>query len=264
MDNDYSRRLLSSAFNIYITNARARSINIKRKAKSQKKGGSRKTRCRNKLHINLGVFWAALWAQLIPQPPSDNCSHKHCALIGSPLCCALSAPPPPLPEMEPWIFRFKAEGTVDYSQLTFDPGQNKLIVGARYRKPAFFFCVFFFFFKFPLVFFLLLLLFSSVLLLSCLLFIRLSESGDRFLYRCFQNWEKNALRIVVFVKPSQVRVCVLMCLLQYLFDCDTESKKGFHKFSAKYFGFFYLLFAVFFLPYLCMQSRKDKASRAFG
>lgn len=37
--------------------------------------------------------------------------------------------------MEPWIFRFKAEGTVDYSQLTFDPGQNELIVGARYCKP---------------------------------------------------------------------------------------------------------------------------------
>ncbi|KAJ3611815.1 hypothetical protein NHX12_021828 [Muraenolepis orangiensis] len=30
--------------------------------------------------------------------------------------------------MEPWIFRFKAEGTVDFSQLTFDPGQNELIV----------------------------------------------------------------------------------------------------------------------------------------
>uniref|UniRef100_A0A8C7YX44 Sema domain-containing protein n=1 Tax=Oryzias sinensis TaxID=183150 RepID=A0A8C7YX44_9TELE len=37
-----------------------------------------------------------------------------------------------LSEMEPWIFRFKAEGTVDYSQLTFDPGQNELIVGASY------------------------------------------------------------------------------------------------------------------------------------
>ena len=36
-----------------------------------------------------------------------------------------------LTEMEPWIFRFKAEGTVDFSQLTFDPGQNELIVGAR-------------------------------------------------------------------------------------------------------------------------------------
>ncbi|KAI4798715.1 hypothetical protein KUCAC02_020536, partial [Chaenocephalus aceratus] len=34
-------------------------------------------------------------------------------------------------EMEPWMCRFKAEGTVDYSQLTFDPGQNELIVGAR-------------------------------------------------------------------------------------------------------------------------------------
>ncbi|KAK1885441.1 Semaphorin-5A [Dissostichus eleginoides] len=33
--------------------------------------------------------------------------------------------------MEPWMCRFKAEGTVDYSQLTFDPGQNELIVGAR-------------------------------------------------------------------------------------------------------------------------------------
>uniref|UniRef100_A0A3B1J2C4 Sema domain-containing protein n=1 Tax=Astyanax mexicanus TaxID=7994 RepID=A0A3B1J2C4_ASTMX len=34
-------------------------------------------------------------------------------------------------EIEPWIRRFRAEGTVDYSQLTFDPGQNELIVGAR-------------------------------------------------------------------------------------------------------------------------------------
>uniref|UniRef100_A0A8C7KXA8 Semaphorin-5A n=1 Tax=Oncorhynchus kisutch TaxID=8019 RepID=A0A8C7KXA8_ONCKI len=33
--------------------------------------------------------------------------------------------------MEPWIHRFRAEGTVDYSQLTFDPSQNELIVGAR-------------------------------------------------------------------------------------------------------------------------------------
>uniref|UniRef100_A0A8C8GJ87 Sema domain-containing protein n=1 Tax=Oncorhynchus tshawytscha TaxID=74940 RepID=A0A8C8GJ87_ONCTS len=31
----------------------------------------------------------------------------------------------------PWIHRFRAEGTVDYSQLTFDPSQNELIVGAR-------------------------------------------------------------------------------------------------------------------------------------
>uniref|UniRef100_A0A4W5JW81 Semaphorin-5A n=1 Tax=Hucho hucho TaxID=62062 RepID=A0A4W5JW81_9TELE len=31
--------------------------------------------------------------------------------------------------MEPWIHRFRAEGTVDYSQLTFDPSQNELIVG---------------------------------------------------------------------------------------------------------------------------------------
>ncbi|KAJ8413448.1 hypothetical protein AAFF_G00094440 [Aldrovandia affinis] len=34
-------------------------------------------------------------------------------------------------EIEPWIHRFRSEGTVDYSQLTFDPGQNELIVGAR-------------------------------------------------------------------------------------------------------------------------------------
>ncbi|XP_036791032.1 semaphorin-5A isoform X2 [Oncorhynchus mykiss] len=34
-------------------------------------------------------------------------------------------------DMEPWIHRFRAEGTVDYSQLTFDPSQNELIVGAR-------------------------------------------------------------------------------------------------------------------------------------
>uniref|UniRef100_A0AAY4ADZ6 Sema domain-containing protein n=1 Tax=Denticeps clupeoides TaxID=299321 RepID=A0AAY4ADZ6_9TELE len=34
-------------------------------------------------------------------------------------------------EIEPWIYRFNSEGTVDYSQLTFDPGQNELIVGAR-------------------------------------------------------------------------------------------------------------------------------------
>ncbi|KAM9436595.1 semaphorin-5A [Clarias gariepinus] len=34
-------------------------------------------------------------------------------------------------EIEPWLHRFGAEGTVDYSQLTFDPGQNELIVGAR-------------------------------------------------------------------------------------------------------------------------------------
>ncbi|XP_036374893.1 semaphorin-5A-like isoform X1 [Megalops cyprinoides] len=34
-------------------------------------------------------------------------------------------------EVEPWIHRFRAEGTVDYSQLTFDPGHEELIVGAR-------------------------------------------------------------------------------------------------------------------------------------
>ncbi|KAG5268744.1 hypothetical protein AALO_G00215970 [Alosa alosa] len=34
-------------------------------------------------------------------------------------------------DIEPWIHRFSSRGTVDYSQLTFDPGQNELIVGAR-------------------------------------------------------------------------------------------------------------------------------------
>uniref|UniRef100_A0A3B3T732 Sema domain-containing protein n=1 Tax=Paramormyrops kingsleyae TaxID=1676925 RepID=A0A3B3T732_9TELE len=32
-------------------------------------------------------------------------------------------------EIEPWIHRFSEEDTVDYSQLTFDPGQSELIVG---------------------------------------------------------------------------------------------------------------------------------------
>ncbi|KAK7879380.1 hypothetical protein WMY93_030716 [Mugilogobius chulae] len=36
--------------------------------------------------------------------------------------------------MEPWFSRFKAEGTVDYSQLTFDPGQNELIVEHEFEK----------------------------------------------------------------------------------------------------------------------------------
>uniref|UniRef100_A0A8C9RR46 Sema domain-containing protein n=1 Tax=Scleropages formosus TaxID=113540 RepID=A0A8C9RR46_SCLFO len=35
-----------------------------------------------------------------------------------------------LSDIEPWIHRFRAEDTVDYSQLTFDPGQTELIVGA--------------------------------------------------------------------------------------------------------------------------------------
>ncbi|KAK1174109.1 semaphorin-5A-like isoform X1 [Acipenser oxyrinchus oxyrinchus] len=34
-------------------------------------------------------------------------------------------------EIEPWLHKFRDEKTVDYSQLTFDPGHNELIVGAR-------------------------------------------------------------------------------------------------------------------------------------
>uniref|UniRef100_A0A4W4DV23 Semaphorin-5A n=1 Tax=Electrophorus electricus TaxID=8005 RepID=A0A4W4DV23_ELEEL len=51
---------------------------------------------------------------------SHTHTHTHCDVI-----CLLSS----VVEIEPWIRRFRAEGTVDYSQLTFDPGQNELIVG---------------------------------------------------------------------------------------------------------------------------------------
>ncbi|MGH0133025.1 UNVERIFIED_CONTAM: hypothetical protein FKN15_035391 [Acipenser sinensis] len=34
-------------------------------------------------------------------------------------------------EIEPWLHKFRDEKTVDYSRLTFDPGLNELIVGAR-------------------------------------------------------------------------------------------------------------------------------------
>uniref|UniRef100_A0A3B4CZ96 Sema domain-containing protein n=1 Tax=Pygocentrus nattereri TaxID=42514 RepID=A0A3B4CZ96_PYGNA len=44
-------------------------------------------------------------------------------------------------EIEPWIRRFRAEGTVDYSQLTFDPGQNELIVGQCYCLRYLFLCL---------------------------------------------------------------------------------------------------------------------------
>lgn len=205
------------------------------------------------------MFWGALWAQLIPQPPSDNCSHKHCALIGSPLCCALSAPPPP--EMEPWIFRFKAEGTVDYSQLTFDPGQNELIVGARYRKPAFFFR---FFLKIPSgLSFSFFFFFSCVLLLSCLLFPSVwVRAVTDFSVGVFKTGIKMLWGLLSLSSPAK-RACVLMCLLQYLLDCDTESKKGFHKFSAKYFCFFpsYLLWFIAIFMHAIL---KNKAPHVFG
>lgn len=34
-------------------------------------------------------------------------------------------------EIAPWLHVFKAEDAVDFSQLTFDPGQKELIAGAR-------------------------------------------------------------------------------------------------------------------------------------
>lgn len=203
-DNDYSRRLLSSAFNIYITNTRARSINIKRKAKSQKKGGSGKTGCRNKLHINLGVFWGALWAQLIPQPPSDNCSHKHCALIGSSLCCALSASPRQRWSRGSSGSRRRARW-ITHSWPSTPARTNSSSVPGIVNQQFFFFLnsLRSFFSSSPSSSFLV----RPFIVLS---FVsqRLSESSDRFLYRCFQNREKNALRIVVFVKPSQMRACI--------------------------------------------------------
>lgn len=34
-------------------------------------------------------------------------------------------------EIAPWLHVFRAEDAVDFSQMTFDPGQKELIVGAR-------------------------------------------------------------------------------------------------------------------------------------
>uniref|UniRef100_A0A674EST4 Semaphorin-5A n=1 Tax=Salmo trutta TaxID=8032 RepID=A0A674EST4_SALTR len=57
-------------------------------------------------------------------PPHPNThTHTHKQPSSSHTLCTVY--------MEPWIHRFRDEGTVDYSQLTFDPSQNELIVGAR-------------------------------------------------------------------------------------------------------------------------------------
>lgn len=34
-------------------------------------------------------------------------------------------------EIGPWLREFRAENAVDFSRLTFDPGQKELIVGTR-------------------------------------------------------------------------------------------------------------------------------------
>ncbi|XP_010209945.1 PREDICTED: semaphorin-5A-like, partial [Tinamus guttatus] len=34
-------------------------------------------------------------------------------------------------EIAPWLYMFRSEDAVDFSQLTFDPGQKELIAGAR-------------------------------------------------------------------------------------------------------------------------------------
>lgn len=34
-------------------------------------------------------------------------------------------------EIGPWLREFRAKDAVDFSQLTFDPGQKELVVGAR-------------------------------------------------------------------------------------------------------------------------------------
>lgn len=36
-------------------------------------------------------------------------------------------------EIAPWLHIFRAEDAVDFSQLTFDPGQKELIAGARWE-----------------------------------------------------------------------------------------------------------------------------------
>ncbi|KAF7691769.1 semaphorin-5A isoform X1 [Silurus meridionalis] len=58
-------------------------------------------------------------------------SHWGVAIVTESLCHRAEHPFISHAEIEPWLHRFRAEGTVDYSQLTFDPGQNELIVGAR-------------------------------------------------------------------------------------------------------------------------------------
>lgn len=34
-------------------------------------------------------------------------------------------------EIAPWLHVFRAENAVDFSQITFDPRQKELVVGAR-------------------------------------------------------------------------------------------------------------------------------------
>ncbi|KAF3835953.1 hypothetical protein F7725_028511 [Dissostichus mawsoni] len=63
--------------------------------------------------------------------PGGVASRRGPVLLPESPCHKTEHPLVPHSEMEPWMCRFKAEGTVDYSQLTFDPGQNELIVGAR-------------------------------------------------------------------------------------------------------------------------------------
>uniref|UniRef100_W5N7X9 Sema domain-containing protein n=1 Tax=Lepisosteus oculatus TaxID=7918 RepID=W5N7X9_LEPOC len=48
-----------------------------------------------------------------------------------PQCLRAEHPVIAFADIQPWIHTFRTEDTVDYSQLTFDPGQNELIVGAR-------------------------------------------------------------------------------------------------------------------------------------
>lgn len=57
-------------------------------------------------------------------------------------------------------------------------------------------------------------------------------SNDRFLYRCFQKPEKNALGTIVFVKPSQVCVCVC---LQFFLWIRLWIWKALQTFSASFY-----------------------------
>ncbi|KAJ8279716.1 hypothetical protein COCON_G00067820 [Conger conger] len=80
--------------------------------------GSSRARCMLSLQGML-VLLAGSWAGREPSwAPESPCHRAEHPIISH-------------SEIEPWIHRFRAEGTVDYSQLTFDPGQNELIVGAR-------------------------------------------------------------------------------------------------------------------------------------
>ncbi|KAI1902278.1 hypothetical protein AGOR_G00043060 [Albula goreensis] len=70
-----------------------------------------------------------LWALLLLLAGGVACGYP-AQSPGSP-CQRIEHPIISHTEIEQWIHRFRAEATEDYSQMTFDPGQKELIVGAR-------------------------------------------------------------------------------------------------------------------------------------